>query len=90
MNGSGKSAILRALAAFYGEGGLIQAEDWYGSDTSQEIEVALTFGNLTDDEAESFAHYVGPDGQLQIARVWRLDEGRIRDALHGYHLAEPE
>jgi len=90
MNGSGKSAILRSLAAFYNEGGLIQAEDWYGSDTGQEIEVALTFGNLTEDEVESFAHYVGPDGQLQIARIWRLEEGRIRDTLHGYHLAEPE
>jgi predicted ATP-dependent endonuclease of OLD family len=40
MNGSGKSAILRALAAFYGEGGLIQPEDWYGADTGHEIDVA--------------------------------------------------
>lgn len=90
MNGSGKSAILRALAAFYGEGGLIQPEDWYGGDTGQEIEVALTFADLTLDERESFSHYITPDGRLQIARVWRLDQGRIRDSLHGYHLAEPD
>ncbi len=90
MNGSGKSAILRALAAFYGEGGLIQPEDWYGADTAQEIEVTVTFAELAEDERESFSHYVGPDGRLQIARVWRLEEGRIRDSLHGYHLAAPD
>jgi putative ATP-dependent endonuclease of OLD family len=90
MNGSGKSAILRALAAFYGQGEPIQPEDWYGADTAQEIEVALTFADLADDERESLSHYVGPDGQLQVARVWRLEEGHVRDSLHGYHLAEPD
>lgn len=90
MNGSGKSAVLRALAAFYDEGGLIQLDDWYGGDTGQEIEVALTFVDLADEELESFAHYAAPAGELQIARVWRLEEGRVRDSLHGYHLAEPD
>ncbi len=90
MNGSGKSAILRALASFYGESGLIQAEDWYAADTNSEIEVILTFRDLTQGEMESFTHYVGPDSLLQVSRVWRLEDGRIRDALHGYHLAQPE
>ncbi len=89
-NGSGKSALLRALAAFYEEGDPLAPEDWYSGNTGSELEICLTFSNLNADELETFQRYVTPEGTLRVARVYRLEADRIRSAFHGYHFACPE
>jgi len=86
-NGSGKSALLRALAAFYDEGDLPVAEDWYGADTATELEVVLTFKDLSQDELDAFRRYVTPEGHLSVARVWWLEGDRVRNSFYGYHFA---
>lgn len=90
INGSGKSAVLRAVAAFYDSGDLFTADDWYGGHFEAEVEVALTFGGLTDEERENFPRYVAAGGELRVARVWRVQDGRVRDAYYGYHFACPD
>ena len=90
INGSGKSAVLRAVAAFYDSGDLFNADDWYGGDLEAELEVALTFGGLTDDERAAFPRYVTDARELRVSRVWRFQDERIRDAFHGYHFACPD
>jgi putative ATP-dependent endonuclease of OLD family len=90
MNGSGKSALLRLVAAFYSQGDLLVHEDWYGGATDQEIEVSLTFMDLTEAERQDFKRYVSTEGSMKVARIWHLEDGRVREALHGYHFACPE
>jgi putative ATP-dependent endonuclease of the OLD family len=89
-NGSGKSALLGAVSAFYGEGPILQPQDWYASDTSKELEVRLTFTDLSPEEINAFETYLGPAQELEVARVWRLEAGRIRDTVYGYRLGNPD
>lgn len=42
-NGAGKSSFLRALEMFYEPSAKVTAEDFYAEDTSQDIEIAVTF-----------------------------------------------
>jgi energy-coupling factor transporter ATP-binding protein EcfA2 len=90
INGSGKSAVLRAIAAFYEQGDLPWPEDWYAGDTENELEVALTFGDLAPNERDRFPRHVTTEGELKVARIWRVEDDRVRDALHGYHFACPD
>jgi putative ATP-dependent endonuclease of the OLD family len=90
INGSGKSAVLRAVAAFYEQGEPIVPDDWFAGDTNQEMEVSLTFVGLSPDETAAFGRYVSPEGSMRVSRVWRLDDGRVNSSYHGYHLANPE
>ena len=57
-NGSGKSAFLHALNAFYNANSRYTEEDFYGRDTSQDIIITVTFNDLTDDERTLFQKYV--------------------------------
>jgi predicted ATPase len=68
-NGTGKSSILKALDKFYSAGKAVDADDWYGRDTSQSIEIELTYTNLSEDEAKVFESRVR-DGRLTVTRVF--------------------
>lgn len=90
MNGVGKSAALRALAAFYDLGDLPTSDDWFEGRSDQELEVALTFSEVSNSERELFSRYVTAAGTFRVSRVWELEDGRIRDHFYGYHLACPD
>ncbi|HUT60264.1 MAG TPA: AAA family ATPase [Phycisphaerae bacterium] len=76
-NGSGKSAVLRAIRAFYETTFSLTGEDFYNRDAASPIEVAVTFGDLTDEEKTLFAPYV--DGHtLTVTKV-------IQGASQKYH-----
>ena len=49
-NGAGKSAFLRALEIFYDPSAKVTAEDFYAENTSLDIEIAVTFSDLTAEE----------------------------------------
>jgi hypothetical protein len=57
-NGSGKSSLLKAIEAFYNVGFLANAFDYFGKDTTSEISIRITYGDLRDDELAEFKSYL--------------------------------
>lgn len=76
-NGSGKSAVLRAIDLFYQTKTIVTQEDFYNREMSQNIEIAITFKDLSTEEQKLFSKYVC-DGALTVTKV-------IRDGTEKYH-----
>lgn len=88
-NGAGKSSFLRALELFYDPSGKVTAEDFYAEDTNQDIEIAVTYTNLSAEEKDFFSAYIDND-TLTVARVFSLATGRKSGTYHGMRLQNPE
>lgn len=77
-NGAGKSSFLHALEVFYNIDARLTEEDFFARDTSQEIVIRVTYGNLRPDEEAAFSLYISA-GQLTVTKrlVWldgKLDQ----------------
>lgn len=68
-NGAGKSSILKAVERFYSTARQLDADDYFGRDQTQPVEIELTFGNLTTQEQETFENRVR-EGRLVVTRVF--------------------
>ncbi|MCP3732210.1 ATP-dependent endonuclease [Sphingomonas sp. MG17] len=68
-NGAGKSSILKAVERFYSTARHLDADDFFGRDQSQPVEIELTFGDLSAQELETFESRVR-DGRLVVTRVF--------------------
>lgn len=68
-NGAGKSSILKAIERFYSTSKICDADDFFGRDQEQPIEIELTFHQLSDQEAEAFEGRVR-DGKLVVTRIF--------------------
>jgi len=88
-NGAGKSSFLRALEMFYDPSTKVTIEDFYDEDTSQDIEIALTFSDLTAEEKDFFSAYMDND-TLTVVRVFSLASGRKSGTYHGMRLQNPD
>ncbi|MBS3947903.1 MAG: ATP-dependent endonuclease [Dethiobacter sp.] len=86
-NGTGKSSFLRALQMFYDPKAIVVADDFYAEDTSKEIEISVTFTELTAEAKPLFAPYL--DGNdLTVVRVFSLS-ARKQGTYHGMILQNP-
>jgi len=88
-NGAGKSSFLRALEMFYDPSAKVIAEDFYAEDTSQDIEIAVTFSDLTVEEKGFFSAYIDND-TLTVVRVFSLSPGKKSGTYHGMRLQNPD
>jgi len=88
-NGTGKSSILRALDMFYDPSAKVTAEDFYAEDTSQDIEIAVTFGELSAEEKVFFSAYIDSN-TLTVVKVFSLVPGRKSGTYHGMRLQNPD
>lgn len=68
-NGAGKSSILKAIEKFYSTSKSCDADDYFGRDQGQPIEIELTFHQLSDEEALAFEDRVR-DGKLIVTRIF--------------------
>jgi putative ATP-dependent endonuclease of OLD family len=87
-NGAGKSSFLRALELFYDPGAKVTAEDFYAENTGPDIEIAVSFSELTPQETEFFSAYIDGD-TLTVARVFSLTPGKKSGTYHGMRLQNP-
>ena len=88
-NGAGKSSFLRALELFYDSSQKVVAEDFYARDTSREIEIAVTYGDLNAEEMAFFAAYTD-DSTLTVACVFQPDPNGGSGTYHGESLQHSE
>jgi hypothetical protein len=84
-NGTGKSTFLRALELFYDGSPRIEAGDFYNEDTTDEIVIRVTFGELCPAAKERLGAYVQGE-TLTVERVIRMVEGRVSSSYHGASL----
>lgn len=68
-NGAGKSSILKAIEKFYSTSKSCDADDFFGRDQGQSIEIELTFHQLGDQEVAAFENRVR-DGKLVVTRIF--------------------
>jgi putative ATP-dependent endonuclease of the OLD family len=68
-NGAGKSSILKAIEKFYSTSKNCEADDFFGRDQGQSIEIELTFNQLGDQELAAFQERVR-DGKLVVTRIF--------------------
>jgi len=87
-NGSGKSTFLKALDLFYTPDAKYSQEDFYNSDTSEPITIAVTFINLTDLEKRLFASYIDGD-TLTVEKELTWPPSRNSQKYFGYTLQNP-
>jgi predicted ATP-dependent endonuclease of OLD family len=87
-NGTGKSSFLKALDLFYDPKATVSAEDFYAEDTSKEIEIAVTFTDLSADARSLFAPYLDGD-DLTVVRVFSLS-AKKQGTYHGMKLQNPD
>lgn len=88
-NGTGKSSFLSALELFYDQSANVNADDFYAGDDSLEIEVALTYSELSEEENEFFATYID-GGMLSVVRVFSNKTGIKSGSYHGLRLQNPD
>ena len=67
-NGTGKSSVLYALDAFYNVSAQFNEFDYFDKDTSNEITIRVTYGDLRDDETIEFSPYLS-DNKLIVTKV---------------------
>jgi predicted ATP-dependent endonuclease of OLD family len=69
-NGAGKSTFLQAISCFYDLAGLnLNEEDFFNRDTSQTIEIRITFVNLKSKEKEEFEKYITDDKLIVTKKI---------------------
>ena len=88
-NGSGKSSFMSALELFYEPSAAVTAQDYYNEDTTQDIEIAVTFGNLAPEAKTLFASYIDQD-RLTVVRVFSLTDAKRSGVYHGMRLQNPD
>ena len=88
-NGSGKSSFLSAIELFYDPYAKVTVEDFYSEDTTQDIEIEITFANLSAGAKKLFSAYINND-VLTVVRVFSLVEGRRSGTYHGVRLQNPD
>lgn len=82
-NGTGKSTILRAVNLFYATTPQLTNEDWFNKDTNPQIEITLTFKELSADAKTRFAPYLQGD-ELSVTRIFTMGpNGKVMDTYHG-------
>jgi predicted ATPase len=86
-NGAGKSSILKAVEKFYSTSKTCDADDFFGRDQSQPIEIELTFNQLSEQEAAAFEDRVR-DGKLVVTRIF--DQSSSSGRYHGVVPQIPE
>jgi energy-coupling factor transporter ATP-binding protein EcfA2 len=86
-NGAGKSSILKAIEKFYSTSKNCDADDFFGRDQGQPIEIELTFHQLSNQEAAAFEDRVR-DGKLVVTRIF--DGGSSSGRYHGVVPQIPE
>ena len=91
-NGSGKSSFLTALEIFYTNSAKVTAEDFYCEDTSQDIEIGVTFTDFNNEEHSLFSDYIN-DHSITVIRVLSFSqspETRVSSTYYGIRLQNSE
>lgn len=81
-NGAGKSTFLSAIELFYNPSQSVTAADFYAEKSDQEIEISITYDNLSQHEQTEFSRYIEKD-TLTIVLVVSHNSPKSSVKFHG-------
>ena len=87
-NGSGKSSFLRALEMFHVGKLQVTEDDYYNKDTSEEIAIAITFNQLSEEAKTRFSSYIHNE-ELIVERIIQGTEDKAKLTYYGSRLQNP-
>ena len=87
-NGSGKSSFLSAIELFYDPTARVTSEDFYAEDVTQDIEIAVTYSNLSTEARRFFSAYVD-NNSLTVVRIFSDPQSGKSGSYHGMRLQNP-
>jgi len=91
-NNSGKSVVICALDVFFKSNPKnipISIDDFYKRDQKRELQIVVTFTDLSKEATDSFSHYVRSN-ELTFFIKANFDGDGIKSSLHGIRLANPD
>ncbi len=91
-NNAGKSALIGAIDIFFRSNPKsipLSMDDFFKRDDKRELEIVLTFADLSKAAHEEFDHYVR-SGELTFLIKANVENGVVRASLHGIRLANPD
>ena len=88
-NGSGKSSFLSVLELFYYPTARVTSEDFYAEDVTQDVEIAVTYSDLSADARDFFSAYIDNDS-LTVVRVFSDPQSGRSGNYHGMRLQNPD
>ena len=88
-NGSGKSSFLNALELFYNPAASVVAEDFHSKNVTQDIEIRITFADLSKEATTLFSPYI-ENGYLTAVRIFSDPESGKSGTYHGMRLQNPD
>jgi len=84
-NGVGKSSVLHALDFFKEQSYKLKNEDYFNKDLERQIEVSITFYDLSKEEKEEFIKYIQED-ELKVIKIATAEpEGNNPQKSQRYH-----
>jgi putative ATP-dependent endonuclease of the OLD family len=84
-NGAGKSTFLHALNVFFNLKINLSEKDFYMEDISHDINIEVTFSELTETEKRDFSDYI-IDNQLSVLKQIKYLDGKFIFKYYGYIL----
>lgn len=91
-NNAGKSALIGALDIFFRSNPKtipLTIDDFFKRDEKRELEITVTFSELSEAAKAEFDHYARSDQLTFLIRA-RIEGAIVRASLHGIRLANPE
>lgn len=88
-NGVGKSCVLKALDRFFSPSAAIFIEDFHDRNTADPIDVALTFVDFSDEEADVFASKIFNNRMVVLRRFLANASSRDNGKYFGQSLRHP-
>lgn len=86
-NGVGKSSILKAFERFYSTSRSIDIDEFYNRDSTNPIEIEITFSDINEVEKHQFSSRIR-NGKLNVTRVFDLTSTSGR--YHGSVMQSPD
>jgi putative ATP-dependent endonuclease of the OLD family len=91
-NNAGKSAIVAAIDIFFRSNPRaipLSIDDFFKREIKRELQITLTFVDLTEAAIQEFAHYVR-SGELTFFIKASTDGSTVVSSIHGLRLANPD
>lgn len=89
-NSSGKSTFLHALNVFFGEIRSFTEDDFWNRDTTNSIEIAVTFSDFSDAATDVFKHYIRHGKMTVAVEIAQQGDNNFQLTMMGERLVNPD
>lgn len=85
-NGAGKSTVLQALNVIFGEKRSFTEDDFWNRDTTEPIEIGVTFAEFSKVAKTEFSHYIRNNEMHVVAEISATNDEKFNFLMRGERL----